>query len=83
MKTLILTIGLLMVMITSSCTTTMINQKYPIIPLPDRPSISSELNEDDFKEMAKYAEKLEVSIKLYNEHATEQNKKIEEHFEKR
>jgi hypothetical protein len=51
--------------------------------MPDRPSISPALNEDDFKSMAKYAKKLEVSIKTYNEYAEEQNKKIEEHFQDR
>jgi hypothetical protein len=61
----------------------MINQKYPIIPTPNRPSISSELTEDDFKEMAKYAKKLEIGIQEYNKYAEEQNKKIEEHFQNR
>jgi hypothetical protein len=70
--------------LTSSCgTTKLVNQKYPIIPMPNRPSISPELNEDDFKEMARYATKLEIGIKEYNKYAEEQNKKIEEHFQNR
>jgi len=78
---LILMIGL---MTLSSCrTTTQINQKYPIIPLPNRPTISSELDEDDFKAMVRYATKLEIGIKKYNIHAEEENKKIEEYFNNR
>jgi hypothetical protein len=61
----------------------MVHQKYPIIPMPDRPSISKELNREDFEAIAKYARKLEVSVELYNEFATNQNKKIEEHFNNR
>jgi uncharacterized Fe-S cluster-containing radical SAM superfamily enzyme len=61
----------------------MINQKYPIIPVPKQPTVSSELNEDDFKTIIKYAKKLEIGIKSYNEYAREQNKKIETHFENR
>jgi hypothetical protein len=68
----------------SSCKTTEhVNQRYPIIPLPNRPTISAELNKDDFKSLVKYATKLEIGIKEYNEHAKEENKKIEEHFKNR
>jgi len=81
MKILILTIGL---MTLSSCITTQtINQRYPIIPIPKRPKISSALDKDDFKAMVRYATKLETGIKNYNEYATEENKKIDQYFENR
>ena len=79
--TLILMIGLLL---TSSCgTTEMVNQRYPIIPLPERPKLSPELDKEDFKAIVKYATKLEIGIKEYNEYAKEENKKIDQHFEER
>ena len=82
MKTLILMSGL--TILASSCgTTQFFNQKYPIIPIPERPSISSDLTEEDFKKMARYAKKLEIGIKEYNEYAKRQNVKIEEHFNNR
>jgi len=67
----------------TGCTTTLINQKYPKIPLPERPSISSKLTKEDFKKMARYSEKLEIGINGYNIYADKQNKKIEEHFQKK
>ena len=66
----------------SGCKTTMVNDFYPIIPVPERPKISSELNKEDFKSLAKYAQKLEVSIEKYNEYAAEKNKKAEEFLNK-
>jgi len=51
--------------------------------MPDRPVLSPALDKKDFESMVKYATKLEIGIKAYNEYATEQNKKIEEHFENR
>ena len=79
MKNFILIIGL--VFLTSGCITTkIVNQKYPIIPKPNRPSISPALDKNDFKEMARYATKLEIGIEEYNKFAVEQNKKVEEHF---
>ena len=71
-------------LMTSSCTTTkFLNQRYPIIPKPDRPKISKELNREDFKSLARYTTKLEIGIKEYNEFAKKQNVKVEEHFNNR
>jgi len=63
------------------CKTTRVHDYYPIIPVPDRPSISSDLNKEDFKSLAKYAQKLEVSIKKYNNYASEKNKETDEFLE--
>ena len=69
----------ILVIFTSGCRTTQfVSQKYPIIPKPNRPSISPDLNEEDFKSIIKYTSKLEIGIEEYNKFATEQNKKIEE-----
>lgn len=77
-------IGLVALILLSSCNTTqMVNQKYPIIPMPKRPNLSIALDKKDLEAMVKYAKKLEVGIEAYNEYATEQNKKIDQHFENR
>jgi len=79
-KILILTIGL---MILSSCQNTrMIHQKYPIISFPERPRVTKELSEEDFKKIIRYSKKLEIGIKKYNKYARKQNEKIERYFEK-
>ena len=80
-KIRILVIGL--IILTASCTTTeLAHKKYPIIPKPNRPLVSSKLTKDDFKKITKYAEKLEIGINEYNIYAEEQNKKLEEYLNK-
>jgi hypothetical protein len=75
-------IGLMI--LTSSCSTTSYyHRKLPIIPVPDRPSLSSDLDKSDFEAMIRYAKKLEVGIRSYNEYAEEENKKLEDQFEER
>lgn len=82
-KTLTLTIGLVAILLTSSgCTTTYYHQKYPVIPKPDRPVLSEELDVNDLKKMIKYAIRLEVAIEAYNTFAEEKNKKLEEEFKR-
>jgi hypothetical protein len=78
-KASVLLIALLICMV--GCKTTRVHDYYPVIPVPNRPSISSNLDKDDFKEMAKYAQKLEVSIKKYNEYAAEKNAITDEFLE--
>jgi len=81
MKTLILVIGLSLL---SSCQTTqLVNQKYPIIPKPDRPTLSQDLDEEDIKKLIRHIKKLEIGIDEYNKYAEEENLKIEQHFENR
>jgi len=80
--TLILMAGLLITTnLVTGCASTNANKRYPIIPMPKRPVISSELSREDFKEIIKYAEQLEVGIKEYNVYAEEQNLKMDDDTE--
>jgi|SaaInlV_165m_DNA_1040744.scaffolds.fasta_scaffold27758_3 hypothetical protein len=63
-------------------TTTFVHEHYPIISIPGRPAISSELNKEDFISMAKYTQKLEVGIKKYNEYAKNKNEQLDILLEK-
>lgn len=73
---LILMTGLILI----GCKTTTLHTQYPIIPIPERPKVSKDLTEDDFKKLIKYATQLEIGINEYNIYAQEQNKKVNEHF---
>lgn len=66
----------------AGCASTNVNKQYPVIPMPPRPSISPDLTKEDFKNMAKYAEQLEVGIKEYNIYAKKQNLKVDEDLSK-
>lgn len=76
-KILIFLIGIM----ASSCTTTKFYyQKFPILPIPNRPIISEELNQKDFENLMRYSQKLEISIVEYNKFAKDLNVKIDEYY---
>ena len=78
-----------MVLLCSGCST-FYHQRYPVIPLPEKPvlvdieassihCLEPEVNKrvrDNFSALVDYAKELQVSVETYNEFAKSKNKEL-------